>query len=296
MAKHPLVVGAEVWVPDGDSLVFGSGAYGAHSGFLAVSQQGRFRMGEGLPGAVRAARKALLWNELRERFLRAEVASSSDFHAALGFPWFREDRLVAVVALLLRRGADVVGSVEMWTLDEALGVLTFADGHYSGCPEFERTSRMAQFSTDVGLPGLARASARCEVLPDVRESSSFVRAAVAVRARLKLGLGIPLSSGGRVASVITMIAAESDPFVSEVSTFERQEDGDLRAVTLSSEPDAPSLPASYFSHLEPSVVSALATGVPVALADGDVLSERTIALILPQYGAGHVRSVTCIEF
>src|SRR5688572_5437501 len=107
MSSHALVVGAEVWIPDGESLVFGSGAYGPHSGFLAASQQGRFRIGEGLPGAVRATGQALLWTDLSDKFLRAEVALTSDFHAAFGFPWFKGNTLVAVVALLLRRGPDV---------------------------------------------------------------------------------------------------------------------------------------------------------------------------------------------
>lgn len=296
MSNLALVVGAEVWVPEEDNLIFGSGAYGPHSGFLAASQKGKFRVGEGLPGAVRATRQALLWNDLSERFLRAEIALTSDFHAALGFPWFKGDTFVAVVALLLRRGPNIVGAVEVWTLDEAIDALTFTHGHYSSCPEFERLSRIVQFPTGVGLPGATRATSACQIVPDVRVSNSFVRAAIAERAHLKLGVGVPLAQGGDVKSVITLIASEGESFISEVSRFEREEDGVLHARTLSSEPDAPRLPASYFRHLEPSVEQAFTHGVPVALADGDVPSQRTIALVLPEYAGERVAHATCIEF
>lgn len=296
MSGHALVVGAEVWVPDGDTLVFGSGAYGPHSGFLAVSQQGRFRVGEGLPGAVRATGKALLWHELRAGFLRAEVALSSDFHAALGFPWFKGDTLMGVVALLLRRSPDAVGAIELWELDASIDVFAYTDGHYSSCPEFERLSKLVQFSPGVGLPGITHASARCEVVPDVRFSGTFVRAAIAERARLKLGVGIPLAQASEVNGVITFVASEGEPFISEVSRFERDDQGALHATTLSSEPDAPRLPVSYFRHLEDAVHTAFRVGTPVALADGDVPSQRIIALVLPHFVGDAVQTVTCIEF
>jgi hypothetical protein len=296
MSDHALVVGAEIWLPDGQALVFGSGAYGPHSGFLAASRSGRFRIGEGLPGAVRATGQALLWNELNERFLRAEVALTSDFHAAFGFPWFKGETLVAVVALLLRRGPNVVGGIEVWKLDEAIDALTYADGHYSECPEFERLSRMFQFASGVGLPGMTRATGHCEVVADVRQSGGFVRSAIAERARLKLAVSIPVAPAGQVSSVITLISSEDQPFIREVSRFERDESGVVRATTLSSEPDAPRLPTNYFRHLESAMAEVFETGIPFALADGDVLSQRTIALLLPYYSGGKVQDVTCIEF
>lgn len=296
MADHALVVGAEVWVPDGDTLVFSSGAYGPHSGFLAVSQQGRFRRGEGLPGAVRAAGRAVFWHELHAGFLRAEIALASGFHAALGFPWYKGETLMGVVALLLRRSPNAVGAIEVWDLDTSIDVFTYTDGHYSSCPEFERLSKTVQFPPGVGLPGITHSNAVCEVVPDVRFSGTFVRAAIAERARLKLGVGIPLVTSGKVNSVITLVASEGEPFVSEVSRFDRKEEGTLRATTLSSEPDAPRLPATYFKHLEQAVHTAFDEGTPVALADGDIPSQRIIALVLPHFTGDAVTTVTCIEF
>ena len=51
---------AEVWVPEGDRLVFGSGNYGALADFAAVSGEESFGRGEGLPGK-RPGRKPGRW-------------------------------------------------------------------------------------------------------------------------------------------------------------------------------------------------------------------------------------------
>ena len=60
-ATRSLVRAIEVWVPRGEVLVQSSGEYREHAELERISLHSRFRRGEGLPGAVWATGRALVW-------------------------------------------------------------------------------------------------------------------------------------------------------------------------------------------------------------------------------------------
>jgi hypothetical protein len=293
-----LVVGAEVWVPEGDLMVFRSGSYGYQPALADISRRSQFRPGEGLPGAVRATAQTQLWKDLNARFLRPEQATAAGIDAALGIPWFRGNTLVAVVAIHLSQRTEVPGCLEIWRVNEALDVLTHAGGYYSHCPEFEHMGALVQFQKGTGLPGKTRASKEVEVIEDVRESTSFLRSSLASRAGLKFGIGIPVCRFGDVPEVITLFGSSERPFVHSFWRFMPGEAGWLDPCTPLVADPALDLPSpSHGARLKALAEAALESGVPGAYSgqrDGSP-ADTGLTLVLPCDSGTGIKSVVCLE-
>ena len=226
-----VVQAVELWLPQGEVLAFGAGAYRGNQDLAAHSARLNFRYGEGLPGAVWASGKALLWKELDRTFVRAEIASEVGIDAALGCPLFDGNRLVAVLTLLLSHRAEVPGCVEIWDVTDELDVLRHAGGYYTHAAELERFSPHIQFQRGTGLPGLTWLSGTVQVMQDVRQSNAFIRAGLAARCGLKNGLGIPIYRDRHVVQVLALLGAEQFSFMRGVEIY-RPERGVLGAATL----------------------------------------------------------------
>ena len=214
-----VVQAAELWLPQGEVMAFGAGAYRSNDELAAASPSLRFHYGEGLPGAVWANERALLWKELAGAFGRAELAAKAGIDAALGCPLFDGDRLVAVLTLLLSNRAEVPSCVEVWDVVDELDVLKLGRGYYAHCAEFERFGPFIQFPRGTGLPGRTWLSGGVEVMEDVRKSNAFIRAGLAARCGLKNGVGLPLYRGRRVAQVLALFGAEQHSFISGTELY-----------------------------------------------------------------------------
>ena len=297
-----MLQGAEVWVPKGEVLVPSSGAYGPHWDFQQLSARLAFRRGEGLPGAVWSTERALLWRDLGVHFVRAELAKAAGIDTALGVPVHRGREVIAVVVLLLTLRCRSPGCVELWDEDPDLSVLRHAGGHYSGCAEFESLSHLIQFPAGTGLPGGTWAAGAPVVLPDVRYANTFIRAGLAAQCGLQLGVGLPVYHRQRIQQVVTLIAAEKQPFVQAVELWHVDSSG-LQLEVSERAPEmqepvggAPSgaLAAAVREHGLPQVRSGRSLGMKRDEHDHE--SPLGIGLGLPIHGAEQLRKVLCLMF
>ncbi len=212
-------------------MAFGAGAYRGNQDLAARSARLSFSYGEGLPGAVWAGGKALLWTELARTFVRAEIASEVGIDAALGCPLFDGNRLVAVLTLLLSKRAEVPSCLEVWDVVDELDVLKHGAGYYVHATELERFSPHIQFQRGTGLPGLTWLGGTVQVMQDVRQSNAFIRAGLAARCGLKHGLGVPIYRDRHVVQVLTLLGAEQFSFLRGVEVY-RPARSELGAATL----------------------------------------------------------------
>ncbi len=261
--EKSLVQAAELWLPQGEVMALGAGAYRGNHELAAASASLRFHYGEGLPGAVWANERSLLWKELSGAFGRSELAAKAGIDAALGCPLFEGDRLVAVLTLLLGHRSDVPGCVEVWDVMDELDVLKHGRGYYAHCAELERFSAFIQFPRGTGLPGRTWLSGGVEVMEDVRTSNAFIRAGLASQAGLKNGVGIPIFRGRRVVQVLTLFGAEQHSFIGGTEVYHPQ-GGELGA-------------AMQFDWSGPG----LSRGQSVADAPGRALALKTLASRAP---------------
>jgi hypothetical protein len=300
--ERSMLQGAEVWVPKGEVMVPSSGAYGPHGDFQRLSARLAFRRGEGLPGAVWSTERALLWRELGIHFVRAELARAAGIDTALGLPVHRGRELIAVVVLLLSSRCSSPGCVELWDEDRDLSVLRHAGGHYSGCPELESFSHLIQFPAGTGLPGGTWAKGAPVVMPDVRHANTFIRAGLAAKYGLQLGVGLPVYRRQRTHQVLTLIAAEKQPFLKAVELWDMDPSGPQlelseRAPELQDPVGgAPSaaLAAAVREHGLPQVLSGRALGMK--RDEQDLESPLGIGVGLPIHGTERLQKVLCLMF
>lgn len=242
-----LVQGAELWVPQGEVLGLGSAAFRGEPALGAERSRLRFHYGEGLPGAVWANGRALLWRDLPSGFVPAPLAGSVD--AALGLPLFDGDRPMAVLTLLLGNRGEAPSCIEIWDVIDELNVLKHGRGYYAHCGEFERLSPFIQFQRGTGLPGLTWLGGETHVMEDVRKSNAFVRAGLAALCGLKFGVGLPIHRDRQLVQVVACFGAEQQSFIANVELY-RPHGSELGAATVfdwsgltsargQSSPDAP---------------------------------------------------------
>lgn len=300
LARSP-VQGVELWVPKDDVLMLRSGAYGPHTEFARVSGRSRFARNEGLPGAVWACERPLVWRDLSSHFVRAEHAAAAGIDAAIGLPWFRGRELAGVVTLLLTTRTGRAACVEVWSHDEAVDVLKHGDGIYVNVLELERLSALLRFPYAAGLPGLAWSTGMPVVIDDVRRSSDFVRAEPATRAGLKRGMAVPLFRERKVVHVLTLLGNETNAFP---SAFELFVPSGATLVTKASSDEGPLLTGRRPSARLLLAQDAGTARVPI-VADIAALSPasshsaeeaNSILLALPVHDGARLRGVLCLEF
>lgn len=207
---EPFVQVVEVWTPDGKCLRHRSGAYGRHTGFAEASEHLTFVSGQGLPGVAWAERRPVVWDKLDERFLRRSLAESAGLDAGVAFPVFRGDEVTAVVSLLCGSREHTGGCIEIWQPND-LRELALTGSFYGQLAAFGELSALIRFQKGRGLPGITWERGLPHIIPDLRSSSSFIRAAAARTSGVTAGLGIPLYRGSDVAEVLLLLSAQATP-------------------------------------------------------------------------------------
>lgn len=200
---------AEVWLPEGDRLVLGSGSYGGLDDFAAASGEESFAKGEGLPGrAWEDARPVVLKGLEGSYFKRAEAARAAGLNSAVAVPIFAGTTLKAVLVVLCGDDEDRTGAIEIWR--DSDGLLTLADGYYGAARHFEWVSQHTQFPRGQGLPGAVLASHTPMLMRDLGAGYRFIRAESAGKAGLTTGLGLPIHTPGQD-FVLTLLSAKGTP-------------------------------------------------------------------------------------
>lgn len=200
----------EVWVPEGDKLVLGSGNYGLLDSFAEVSGQESFAKGEGLPGKAWAeARPVVLKGFHGSYFKRTEAAEAAGLTSAVAVPVFAGETLKAVLVTLCGDDANRTGAIEVWR--EENGLLSLYDGYYGAAKHFEFVSKHTQFPRGQGLPGGVWASDTPILMRDLGSGYRFIRAESAGQAGLTTGLGLPIPVPGGETFVLTLLSARGTP-------------------------------------------------------------------------------------
>jgi hypothetical protein len=207
---EPFVQVVEVWVPDGKCLRHRSGAYGPHTAFAEATEHLTFVSGQGLPGEAWAQRRPVLWDKLDERFLRRALAESAGLDAGVAFPVFRGDDVIAVVSLLCGSREHTGGCIEVWAPND-LRELAIVRGFYGQLEAFGELSSLIRFQKGRGLPGIVWERGLPHIIPDLRSSAAFIRAAAARTSGVTAGLGVPLYRGKEVAQVLLLLSAQATP-------------------------------------------------------------------------------------
>ncbi|MEF2070610.1 GAF domain-containing protein [Consotaella aegiceratis] len=207
---RPFVEVTEVWVPEGDRLVWSSGNYGALASFAAASEKHSFAKGEGLPGKAWAeARPVVLKGFDGSYFLRADAAKAVGLTSAVAVPIFRGPDLKAVVVVLCADDEDRTGAIEIWRADN--GLMMLDDGYYGAAKHFEWVSQHTHFPRGQGLPGGVWAANTPMLMRDLGSGYRFIRADSAGKAGLTTGLGLPIPVPGDPTYVLTLLSARGTP-------------------------------------------------------------------------------------
>ncbi len=238
--SNSFVRAIEVWRPDGDLLQRDSGAYGQLADFESASVELVLRKGQGLPGAAWQTMRPEVWHDLGPRFVRAAAAHVAGIGAAVAIPLFHGSELVAVVAFYC---GDGEGCIEVWD-SNGKGELEHADGYYGQLTAFELVSRQCTFARGVGLPGQVFLAGIPLIIDDLRQSSSFMRAAAARQSGVESGLGIPLYCGGQIEQVLLLLSATSTPLARGFEVWVPGDDEKLRRVQAFYAPELRALGAA----------------------------------------------------
>jgi hypothetical protein len=137
-------------------------------------------------------------------------------------------------------------------------------------------------------------------MPDVRGSNSFIRSALAERCGLKCGVGIPIFHGRRVQQVLTLIAAEREPFMRSAEVWTRTREGlRLEAAAYQDDDERTALlPVSARRAREKTLAErVLDSGTPatIQIAKTDSMPSA-IGVGLPIHDGDTLRSVVCLTF
>ncbi|MDY8108815.1 GAF domain-containing protein [Fulvimarina sp. 2208YS6-2-32] len=200
----------EIWVPEGNRLVWWSGNYGALSEFAGVSTKKGFNKGEGLPGNAWAEEKPIVLKDFDgSYFKRTDAARAAGLTSAVAFPIFAGKTLKAVVVVLCADDAVRTGAIEVW--HEENGLLMLDDGYYGAAKHFEWVSQHTHFPRGQGLPGGVWAAEAPMLMRDLGSGYRFIRAESAGKAGLTTGLGLPIATPNGRTYVMTLLSALGTP-------------------------------------------------------------------------------------
>lgn len=269
---------AEVWVPEGDRLVFASGDYNGLEGFEEASRMTSFAKGEGLPGKAWAeGRPVVLKTFDGSYFKRAEAAKEAGLTAAVAVPVFDGKTLLAVLVVLCGDDAARIGAIEVWS-EDADGLLMLDDGYFGAAEEFEFVSQHTHFPKGQGLPGGVWAAQAPILLRELGIGYKFIRASAAGKAGLTTGLGLPVPVPGDKPFILTLLSALGTPIARR---FEIWDAGKVRGKAMLSDGicqiegalwrddgDGLSLEAPSVAPWKGPVGKVLGSGMPVVMRGG----------------------------
>ena len=309
-SQKSFIRAAEIWVPQGEVLVFGDALYGGLDAFAELSRGVTFAPGEGLPGQAWAARRPVLMTDLKDpAFRRVAAAAEAGLTSGIALPVFFGDTVRAVVVLFCGDDSDSVGAIEIWENDpETDAQIGLHDGYYGGAELFEMTSSMKRFGKGFGLPGAVWAAGLPLVIRDLYRSERFLRQEEARAVGLTLGLGLPSPYDLGRTWVVAFLSAFGTPIAERFEVWVPRGEGLAYDSWLSEghqEADEPRRPAGVapgegllgrvLAEHAPAASLNAAADAPWLVAVGE--GGRHPALAIPTLAPdGAVRAVTLLRF
>ncbi|BFM05673.1 GAF domain-containing protein [Halioxenophilus aromaticivorans] len=278
----------EIWVPEssGANLVLSSADYGGLKAFSQVSAETSFALGEGLPGKAWQSQRPLVLKEFEEAtFVRTAAARDAGLTSGVALPVFMGGECKAVVVMLCGDVDAATGAIEVWQ-DDGLSGMALVEGYYGAMERFEWISKQVRFPLGVGLPGGVWKSHQPTIMPDLANSSSFLRAANAKEAGIATGVGIPFyapSHDEDIAAVLVFLSAKQTPLAQRFEVW--QKSTETNTLWLAAGITAGSTTVDSEDHLNTIAADAgptgraLTTGVPQLTSAADHGHGNTLLAI-----------------
>ena len=208
---HPsFIMASEIWLPEGDALVFGGGDYGVLDAFADLSARSRFAHGEGLPGKAWAQARPIILDRFDgSYFQRQEAAAEAGLTCAIALPVFAAEVLKAVLVVLCGHDAGQVGAIEVW--QDRDDRLHLDAGYYGTAEDFGAASQQVTFAHGEGLPGGVWSADMPVLMRQIASRHGFVRGESAKAAGLTHGLGIPMRGPDGRMRVVTLLSGSDTP-------------------------------------------------------------------------------------
>lgn len=205
----------EVWTPDAKrkQLKLADSYYGENNDFNQQSKTVSFAYNEGLPGTAWAKSTPIVITDLDHScFLRADAAKASGITCAIAIPVFSGQFLLSVIVLLCGDNDDLAGAIEVWGKNtERRGEMKLIDGYYGSLEKFEWISRRISFKKGSGLPGTIWDYRIPQIVSDLSNSASFLRASNAQAEGITTAFGIPFIYSDQHEFVLTLLSARGTP-------------------------------------------------------------------------------------
>lgn len=222
------VKGIEVWSPSDDEtqLELSQSCYRDAIAFRDASKGLTFRRGEGLPGKVWETRAPGFLKELiTSGFVRSNAAGAAGMTTAVGFPVFCQERVQAVVLILLDSRHQMKAAFESWRIDPTSSCLRLSGGTFINCEKLRRLSGFISLPVGEGLPGYAAEQARPYVGARFADEGNCVRGIALAAEQLISGVALPLTdSGASTSDVFLMFNSENTPLFSLLQVWKPTSD------------------------------------------------------------------------
>ena len=201
---------SEIWLVEGEALVFGGGDYGPLAAFADVSSQSQFAHGEGLPGKAWTERRPIVLDRFDgSYFQRSEAAQEAGLTCAIAIPVFANSALMAVLVVLCGDDAGHIGAIEVW--EDRDDRLSLNAGYYGAAKDFGAVSQGVVFAHGEGLPGGVWSAQMPVLMRQIGSRHGFVRGESAKAAGLTHGLGIPVQAPDGRTRVVTLLTGAATP-------------------------------------------------------------------------------------
>ena len=201
---------SEIWLAEGETLIFGGGDYGSLEAFGDISARSRFAHGEGLPGKAWAEGRPIVLDQFDgSYFQRTEAAQEAGLTCAIAIPVFADNTLKAVLVVLCGNDAGHVGAIEVW--EDRDDRLHLDAGYYGAAEDFGAASQDVVFAQGEGLPGGVWSAQMPVLMRQIGSRHGFVRGESAKAAGLRHGLGIPVQAPDGRTRVVTVLTGTDTP-------------------------------------------------------------------------------------
>jgi len=205
----------EIWTPNSkrNQLSLADSYYGDYTDFNKHSQAITFAYNEGLPGTAWAQSQPIIITDLEHScFLRKEEAKTSGITCAIAIPVFSGQFLLSVIVLLCGDEDQLAGAIEIWGKNpDRTKELHLVEGYYGSLEKFEWISRRLAFPKGSGLPGTVWDYHIPQIVADLSDSASFLRASNAKQEGISTAFGIPFIYNEQREFVITLLSARGTP-------------------------------------------------------------------------------------